>query len=98
MEDNDSIAKLRNFAKLDFQSKKEVINDGRSIPELNGLLQTTGQKLTRSFKQSGTAEKTGCVALWLCGSVLQEIAFSAVPVFCPQHLNKMSGLAQYSVT
>ena len=51
MVDNDSIAKLRNFSKLDFQSKKEVINDGgRPMPELNGLLQTTGQKLTRSFQ------------------------------------------------
>ena len=33
MEDNDSIAKLRNFSKLDFQSKKEAINDGgRPMP------------------------------------------------------------------
>ena len=34
MEDNDSIATLRNFSKLDFQSKKQVINDGgRPMPE-----------------------------------------------------------------
>ena len=39
------------------------------------------------FKQSGTAEKTGCVA------VLREIAISAFPVFCSQHL-KISGLSQ----
>jgi hypothetical protein len=44
MEDNDSIAKLRHFSKLDFQSKKEIINDGRPMPELNGLLQTTGSQ------------------------------------------------------
>ena len=44
------------------------------------------------FKPSGTSEKTGCVA------VLQEIAFSAFPVFCSQHLNKMSGQSRDLVT
>lgn len=44
----DSIAKLKHFSKLDFQSKREVINNGRPMPELKGMLQTTGQKITRS--------------------------------------------------
>ena len=30
----DSIAKLKHFSKLDFQSKREVINNGRPKPEL----------------------------------------------------------------
>src|SRR4029434_10538246 len=37
----DSIAKLKHFSKLDFQSKREVINNGRPMPELKGMLQTT---------------------------------------------------------
>ena len=45
----DLISKLKEFPKLDFQSKQEVINEGRPILELNGLLPTTGQKITRSF-------------------------------------------------
>ena len=56
MEDNDSIAKLKNLSKLNFQSKKEGINDGRPKPELNGLLQTTGQKVTQPKR----------LAVWLC--------------------------------
>jgi hypothetical protein len=61
MEDNDSIAKLRNVSKLDFQSEKEIINYGRPMPELNGLLQTTGQKVTQSFVVPPKR-----LALWLC--------------------------------
>ena len=45
----DFIAKLKQFSKLDFQSKREMINDGRPMPELKGLLQMTGQKIIRSF-------------------------------------------------
>ena len=44
----DSIAKLKHFSKQDFQSKREVINNGRPMPELKGMLQMTGQKITRS--------------------------------------------------
>ena len=44
----DSIAKLKHFSKLDFQSKREVINNGRPRPELKAMLQTTGQMMTRS--------------------------------------------------
>ena len=44
----DFIAKLKQFSKLDFQSKREMINNGRPMPELKGMLQATGQKITRS--------------------------------------------------
>src|SRR4029434_3079018 len=44
----DCIAKLKQFSKLDFQSKREVINNRRPMPELKDMLQTTGQKITRS--------------------------------------------------
>src|SRR4029434_3170743 len=36
----DSIAKLNHFSKLDFQTKRKVINNGRPMPELKGTLQT----------------------------------------------------------
>ena len=39
---------MRESLKLDFQSKREMLNNGRPMPELTGLLQTTGQKITRS--------------------------------------------------
>src|SRR4029434_8688957 len=44
----DFIAKLKQFSKLDFQSQREIINNGRPMPELKSMLQTTGQKITRS--------------------------------------------------
>ena len=44
----DFIVKLKQFSKLDFQSKREMINNGRPMPELKGMLQATGQKITRS--------------------------------------------------
>ena len=44
----DFIAKLKQFSKLDFQSKREMINNGRPMPELKGMLQATGKKITRS--------------------------------------------------
>src|SRR4029434_10954575 len=36
----DSIAKLKHFSYLDFQSTRELINNGRPMPELKGTLQT----------------------------------------------------------
>ena len=42
----DFIAKLKQFSKLDFQFKGEIINNGRPMLELNGLLQTMEQKIT----------------------------------------------------
>src|SRR4029434_294853 len=44
----DLIAKLKQFSKLDFQSKREMIINGRPMSELKGMLQATGQKITRS--------------------------------------------------
>src|SRR4029434_304646 len=44
----DFIARLKYFSKLDFQSKREVINNGRPMPDLKCMLQTTGRKTTRS--------------------------------------------------
>src|SRR4029434_6471704 len=39
---------VRESLKLDFQSKREMLNNGRPMPEPKGMLQTTGQKNTRS--------------------------------------------------
>ncbi|KAJ0003937.1 hypothetical protein NQD34_010151 [Periophthalmus magnuspinnatus] len=60
--EEDYISKLKNFSKLDFQSKVDVINTGRPTPELKGLLQTSGQKITRSFQTEWYTRKE-----WLCG-------------------------------
>lgn len=57
----DCISKLKQFSKLDFKAKQEVIIQGRPTPELNGLLQRNGQK-TRSFQTEWYARKG-----WLCG-------------------------------
>src|SRR4029434_2587175 len=60
----DSIAKLKHFSKLDFQTKRKVINNGRPMPELKGTLQTkpkgmllTPHSLTLHLYKSCT---TGC--------------------------------------
>src|SRR4029434_9167898 len=63
----DFIAKLKQFSKLDFQSKREMINNGRPMPELKGLLQTTGQKVTRSFQMEWYSRKD-----WLCGCATKK--------------------------
>ncbi|KAJ4927571.1 hypothetical protein JOQ06_015296 [Pogonophryne albipinna] len=56
------ISTLKHFSKLDFQSKQAVINNGRPMPELKDLLQTNGQKITRSFQTEWYQRKD-----WLCG-------------------------------
>ncbi|XP_028677925.1 zinc finger MYM-type protein 1 isoform X1 [Erpetoichthys calabaricus] len=56
------ISKLKNFSKMDFKSKQEVINNRRPTPELKGLLQTKGQKANRSFQTEWYTRKD-----WLCG-------------------------------
>lgn len=94
--EEDYISNLKNFSKLDFQSKVDVINTGRLTPELKGLLQTTGrngQKITRSFQTEwySTPEKTGYVA------VLRKTVFTAFPAFCSQ-LVTISGLPRDIVT
>ncbi|XP_005161614.3 zinc finger MYM-type protein 1 isoform X3 [Danio rerio] len=55
---------------LDFQSKHEVIKDGRPMPELKDLLQTTGQKITRSFQRDWYDRKD-----WLCGCATRNRLF-----------------------
>ncbi|KAF4075810.1 hypothetical protein AMELA_G00223020 [Ameiurus melas] len=66
----DYIDKLKRFSKLDFQSKLEVINKGRPIPELKDLLQTTGPKITRSFQTEWYTRKP-----WLCGCASRNRLF-----------------------
>uniref|UniRef100_A0A3P9K3W7 Zinc finger MYM-type protein 1 n=1 Tax=Oryzias latipes TaxID=8090 RepID=A0A3P9K3W7_ORYLA len=56
----DYISNLRNFSKLDFQSKQEIILKGRLTANLR-ILQTTGQK-NRSFQAEWYRRKD-----WLCG-------------------------------
>nr|XP_032833154.1 zinc finger MYM-type protein 1-like isoform X4 [Petromyzon marinus] len=56
------ISNLKKFSKLDFQSQLAVINNGRPMPELEDLLQTKGQKITRSFQMEWYQRKD-----WLCG-------------------------------
>ncbi|XP_061775076.1 zinc finger MYM-type protein 1-like isoform X1 [Nerophis ophidion] len=57
----DYISKIKQFSKLDFQSKQEVIIKGRPTPELKGLLQTSEQE-TRTFQTAWYTRKG-----WLCG-------------------------------
>ena len=58
------ILKLRNFSKLSFQSKVNILKKGRPIPDLKDLLQTTGRKkVNRFFHKEWYTRKE-----WLCGS------------------------------
>ncbi|XP_032067022.1 zinc finger MYM-type protein 1-like isoform X3 [Thamnophis elegans] len=65
----DYISKLKNFSKLDFQSKEEVIIKGRPTPELKGLLQRHNQN-TRSFQTEWYTRKD-----WLCGCSVRNRLF-----------------------
>ena len=70
MED-DLILKLRNFSKLSFQSKVNILKKNRAIPDLKNLLQTTGQKkVNRSFHKEWYTRKE-----WLCGCALRNCLF-----------------------
>ncbi|XP_063816563.1 solute carrier family 35 member C2 isoform X1 [Pseudophryne corroboree] len=63
MENDDIIANLKRFSKLDFQAKQELIANGRPMPELKGLLQTAGRKkITWTFQVEWYQRKD-----WLCG-------------------------------
>ena len=67
----DLLLKLRNFLKLSFQSKVNILKKGRPIPDLKNLLQTTGQKkVNRSFRKEWNARKE-----WLCGCTLRNRLF-----------------------
>ena len=86
----DYLNKLKHFSKLDFQSKLELINTGRPMPELKDG--TEDNTVFFFFQRIGTPEKTGCVG------VLRETAFSAFPAFCSQRQVTMSGLQRDFVT
>ncbi|XP_053577419.1 zinc finger MYM-type protein 1 isoform X3 [Bombina bombina] len=63
-----AISNLRNFSKLNFQSKQMVINNGRPMPELKDLLQMDGQKkITRVFQPEWYQRKE-----WLCGCATKK--------------------------
>ena len=62
---------LRNFSKLSFQSKVNILKKGRSIPDLKNWLQTTGRKkVNRSFHKLCYTRKK-----WLCGCALRNRLF-----------------------
>ena len=58
--EEDLISKLRDFSKLSFQRKVEVLKAGRPIPELRELHQLTRQK---DFSKRLVHKKR--MALWL---------------------------------
>ena len=63
--------KLRNFSKLNFQTKVNILKKGRPIPDLKNLLQTTGRKkVNRSFHKEWYTRKE-----WLCGCALRNCLF-----------------------
>ena len=69
--EEDLILKLRNFSKLSFQSKVNILKKGRPIPDLKNLLPTTGQKkVNRSFHKEWYTRKE-----WLCGCALRNCLF-----------------------
>ncbi|XP_053567578.1 zinc finger protein 862-like [Bombina bombina] len=68
VEIKNTISNLRKFSKLDFQSKQEVINNGRPMPELKNLFQTEAQKnSTRQFHIEWYQRKN-----WLCGCAMKN--------------------------
>ena len=69
--EEDYILKPRNFSKLSFQSKVNILKKGRPIPDLKNLLQTTGRKkVNRSFYEECYTRKE-----WLCGCALRNCLF-----------------------
>ena len=67
--EEDLISKLRNFSKLSFQSKVNILKKGRAIPK--NLLQTNGpKKVNRSFHKEWYTRKE-----WLCGCALRSCLF-----------------------
>ena len=65
----DLVSKLRDFSKLSFQSKLEIIARGRPTPDLKDLLQTSERK-NRSFQKEWYSRKE-----WLCGCALKNRLF-----------------------
>ena len=69
--EEDLILKLRNFSKLSFQSKVNILKKGRPILDLKNLLQTAGRKkVNRSFHKERYTRKE-----WLCGCALRNSLF-----------------------
>ena len=69
--EEDLISKLRDFSKLGFQRKVEVLKAGRPIPELRELHQLIRQKkITRTFQKDWYTKKE-----WLCGCHLKNRLF-----------------------
>lgn len=65
---NDIISQLRQFSTLDFNGKREIITNGRPMPELKGLLQTAGRKtITRTFQLEWYTRME-----WLCGCAIKN--------------------------
>lgn len=83
----DFISKLKQFSKLDFQSKQEEINKGRPTPALKSYLITFNILIVYLFKLSDTHKKTGCVDVQRAAAHL----LSAFLVFFSQPVT-MSGL------
>ena len=52
----DLVSKLKDFSKLSFQSKLEIIARGRPTPDLKDLLQTSERK-NRSFQKEWYSRK-----------------------------------------
>ena len=69
--EEDLILKLRNFSKLSFQSKINILKKSRPISDLKNLLQITGRKKeNRSFHKKWYTRKE-----WLCGCALRNRLF-----------------------
>ena len=69
--EEDLILNLRNFSKLSFQSKVNILKKGRPIPDLKNLLQTTKRKkINPSFHKEWYTRKE-----WLCGCALRNRLF-----------------------
>ena len=67
--EEDLILKLKNFSKLSFQSKVNILKKGRPVPDLKNLLPTTARK-NRSFHKELYTKKE-----WLCGCALRNCLF-----------------------
>ena len=65
----DLVSKLKDFSKLSFQTKLEIIARGRPTPDLKDLLQTSERK-NRSFQKEWYSRKE-----WLCGCALKNRLF-----------------------
>ena len=69
--EEDLILRLRNFSKLSFQFKVDIIKKSRPISDLKNLLQTSGRKkINRFFRKEWYTRQE-----WLCGCALRNRLF-----------------------